>query len=141
MQKPPLLTPLTAALALALTAGCAPSGAADASADADAQALLDRLDTSRSCFTQREVRGYANAPDGPGNSERILVDTGPREEFLLETLGPCPDLDATLRLTIRSRQLSQICTGELADVVLPSTIAGDFNRCTVRVLGRITPEA
>ena len=125
--------PLFAALGLAAcvqSTGEAPDGA-------DNDTLLAVLDTSRACFTQREIRGYSDAPRSDGAAERIILDTGLRERFVLETLGPCPDLDFSMRMALAQRTFGSVCTGDVENLVFPSGTAGADGYCPVRVLGRV----
>ncbi|RJY09947.1 DUF6491 family protein [Aurantiacibacter aquimixticola] len=121
------------AATLALTA-CAQTPPAESAQD---DPLLAQLDTSRSCFIQREVRGYSAAPDAAYGRQRIFLDTGLDERFVLETTGPCPELDFSLRAALSQRTIGSICTGDLETLIVPSRIAQDFGQCPVRVLGRV----
>ena len=96
---------------------------------------LAGLDTSNQCFFTRSVRGFSNAPDGPGGEERIFVDTGGRESFVLEPVGTCLDIDFAQQIAIDSRYGPSLCTGDLADVIVPSATRPD--RCRMRVIGRV----
>ena len=128
------ITPIFgSAVALGLT-GCASIEETDASADEQA---LDEIDRSQSCFSQREIRGYSRAPDGPAGRERIYLDTGLNERFVLETTGACPALDVSLRLRLDTRTFGNVCTDDLATLIIPSTFAQDIGQCPVRVLGRV----
>ena len=70
---------LGSALALA---SCAPAAE-------EPPETLAGLDTSNQCFFTRTVRGFSDAPDGPGGQERIFVDTGGNESFVLQEEGAC----------------------------------------------------
>ncbi|KLI62966.1 DUF6491 family protein [Aurantiacibacter marinus] len=131
--KRPFNAMLGAAIMLGL-AGCAP--VERSGSDASDQ-VLAQLDTSRSCFNQREIRGYARAPGGTGTRERIYLDTGLNERFLLETVGACPDLDFSLRIRLDTRTIGSVCTDDLATLVIPPTAVQEFGQCPVRVLGRV----
>lgn len=124
---------LIAAFAISI-AGCASIEGAETDAD---DPVLAQLDTSRSCFNQREIRGYSRAPDVFGARERVYLDTGVNERFVLEAIGACPDLDFSLRLRLDTRTLGNVCTGDLATLVIPSTFAQELRQCPVRVLGRV----
>lgn len=132
----PLPTTLVAVCALGLGA-CVPKDAPQAD---EATADLAEIDTSLSCFTQREIRSYSRAPDGPSRRERIYLDTGINEKFMLETIGPCPDLDFSLRIALDTRTAGSICTGDVETLVIPSAIPQEFGQCPVRVLGRLIEE-
>ncbi len=134
--RKPLKAAFVGTVAISLGA-CAPMDAPQANA-ADAEPT--EIDTSRSCFTQREIRGYAAAPDGPNGRERIYLDTGIHEQFVLETIGPCPDLDFSLRIALDTRTMGSICTGDVETLVIPSAIPQEFGQCPVRVLGRLVEE-
>ncbi len=119
--------------ALGLSA-CAPT---DAAAVDEYDAVLANLDTQRACFTTREIQGYSNAPESSSRAERIYLDTGMNERFLLETTGPCPELDFGLRLALDVRGTGSICTGDWENLLVPSSLRGEVERCPVRVLGRV----
>lgn len=100
-------------------------------------ATLANLDTDRACFFTREIRGYSNAPESSSRNERIYIDAGGDDRWLLETTGPCPDLDFSLRLALDVRGTGSVCTGDWENLLVPSGIGGDIQRCPVRVLGRV----
>ncbi|MBB3034959.1 DUF6491 family protein [Alteriqipengyuania lutimaris] len=117
------------------TLGCALALASCAPAVEEPPETLAGLDTSKQCFFTRSVRGFSNAPDGPGGRERIFVDTGVNENFVLEPVGTCLDIDFAQRVAIDSRYGPSLCTGELVDVIVPSATRAD--RCRMRVIGRV----
>ena len=128
-----LRTASTAGAMLALAA-CAPM---DEAGTQGYDATLANVDTTRACFFEREVNGYANAPEGPGGRDRLYISTGIDERWLLETWGPCPELDFSLAVQLDVRGAGNICTGESHTLVVPSSIGGGAERCEVRVLGRV----
>lgn len=93
------------------------------------------LDTSNQCFFTRSVQGFSDAPDGPSGQERIFVDTGVNEKFVLEPVGTCLDIDFAQQVAIDSRFGPSLCTGDLTDVIVPSATRAD--RCQMRVIGRV----
>ncbi|MGB3165323.1 MAG: DUF6491 family protein [Alteraurantiacibacter sp.] len=103
-------------------------------------AFLAQVDISRACFNRREVRGYEAARDASGSRERILLDTGLEEIFVLETTGPCPGLDLSLRVALDQRGIGNICTGDFERIVLPRGQGQDLASCPVRVIGRLVPK-
>ncbi|GGD45006.1 hypothetical protein GRI62_10280 [Erythrobacter arachoides] len=121
------------AILLAIT-GCAMAEPADPRTE---EQMLASLDTSRACFTQREIRNFARAPSASAGRERIYLDTGLRETFLLETTGPCAELDFSNRLALETRGLGSVCTGDLENLVFTSRAGGGDGFCPVRVLGRV----
>jgi hypothetical protein len=130
MTRSSILMAGAVAAAAALSA-CAP-------VDPARDTRVAALSTERSCFFTRQINGYSEAPDGPHGSERLYVDTGVNDRYLLETFGPCPDLDWALQIAIDSRMQSSLCTGDTATVIVPRSIGGGgSDRCTARVLGRL----
>ena len=131
MTRLPLLS------ALVPLAACTATPPAEREAE---DAFLARVDTSRACFNTREIRGYEGAPDASGSRERILIDTELDETFVLETTGPCPGLDWSLRVAFDQRGVGHICTGDLERLVLPQRQRQDLATCPARVIGRLGPE-
>lgn len=106
-------------------------------ADGEPAEPVAGLSSEQACFFSRQINGYAEAPDGPGG-DRLYVKTGARERFLLETWGPCPDLDWSFRIGIDTRFSGSLCTGDTATVFVPSTVDGVPTRCSARILGKVT---
>ena len=99
--------------------------------------LLAVLDTSHSCFMRREARGFGDAPGGERRRDRLYLDTGSRERFVVEVQGACPDLDFSNRMAIDSRTGGSVCTGDVVNLVFASRSAGGDGFCPVRVIGRV----
>lgn len=95
------------------------------------------MTTERGCFSVRRVNGYSEAPDGPGGRDRLYINVGVNERWLGETFGACPDLDWSQRIGFDTRMQPSLCTGETATLLVPSSIPGPADRCTVRILGRM----
>ena len=94
---------VSAALAaLACASSCAPVE--------EPAAPIAGLSTERQCFFTDQIDGYGDAPDGP-RGNRIRVSTGPNDRWLLETFGPCPELDWTFHIALETRPGSNLCTG------------------------------
>ena len=130
--------PTTARIALAAgtalgLAACAPM---DEPASSEPDAVLASLDTERACFFQRDVNGYSNAPESANGNDRIWIDTGVRERFLVEAFGTCPELDFSQQIGFETRGAISVCTGDQETLLVPSAIPGGTERCPVRVLGR-----
>ena len=99
------------------------------------------VSSERQCFFVRSVNGYSEAPDGPNGEERLTVSTGPNSDWLLETFGPCLDLDWSFQIAIDTRFAgSNLCTGDTTTIVVPRTASGVPDRCMARVLGKLLPE-
>lgn len=99
------------------------------------------VDSSRQCFFTDRINGYGDAPDGPNGEERLIVSTGPNDDWLFEVRGACPDLDFAQQIAFDTRSRISICTGNTETLLVPSTIRGDFDRCQVRLLGKVTDES
>jgi len=127
---------VTAFAALGL-AGCAPM---DEPSAAEYDASLANIDTSRACFFTRQINGFSNAPDGPRGSERLYVRTGVNEEWLLETMGSCPDLDFILQIALDTGSRTTVCSGSMETLLVPDAFGDRLDRCPVRVIGRVIEE-
>lgn len=119
--------------AMATAAACASC----APVEAEPLAAAAGLSTERQCFFVRQVNGYGQAPDGPRGRERLYVDTGPNDRWLMEAFASCPELDWSQRIALDTRALSSLCTGDTATVLIPDTLGGRVNRCSVRLLGKV----
>lgn len=93
------------------------------------------LSTERQCFFSNQIRGYGDAPDGE-RGDRILVSTSIRDRWLLETFGPCPELNWSHAIALDTRGPSSLCTGDTATLLVPRGLDRRPDRCTVRVLGQ-----
>lgn len=102
--------------------------------------LPPNISADRQCFFVDRVNGYGDAPEGPNGRDRLYVDTGPGGEWLLETFGPCPELDWSFTIGLDTRLQSSLCTGDTATLLVPQTFGGVPNRCTVRVLGKVVEQ-
>lgn len=122
------ILPLAALGPAAVLASCAPPGEPEPE-------TLAGLDTGNQCFFTRSIRGYSDAPDAPSGAERIFVDTGASEKFVLEPAGACPDIGYANRIALDNRNRVSLCTGDTATLLVPSATGTD--RCLVRVIGRI----
>lgn len=133
VHKPELAGAVLGAAMLGLAA-CAPIDAPQAD---EYDATLANIDASRACFFTRQINGYSNAPYGPRSAERLYVSTGVREEWLLETIGACPDLDFSQMIALDTRNRTSVCTGDVETLLVPDGFGDRVDRCQVRVLGRV----
>lgn len=117
-----------------LAAGCT-SGAPS---EPEAQIAFD---TSRQCFFTSSINGYGDAPDGPDGAERLVVSTGPRDDWLFEAIGPCHELDFAEQIALDTGPSTSVCTGHIETLLVPSTIPGNVDRCQVRLLGKVIQPA
>ncbi|GGC31800.1 hypothetical protein GCM10011371_19060 [Novosphingobium marinum] len=113
---------LPAAVAAMLLGGCAayenePEAAYAASGE-------------RQCFFLSQVNGYNYV----GN-DQVRVSTGPGEDYLFETFGPCPDLAFAESLAFDQNGPGQICNGIDVDLIVPGAIGPQ--RCAVRMIRKL----
>lgn len=116
----------------AMTAACAP-----VEGEADATEASPLVSSERQCFFTRQINGYGEAPDGPGGEERIYINTGANDRWLVEPIGVCPEIDFALRIGLDRPTVTSLCSGDLTTLLVPSTIPGEVDRCQVRVLGKV----
>jgi hypothetical protein len=87
------------------------------------------------CFTHSEISGFT-APD----DHTVFLRVSVRDIYRLETMGPCPDMDWSMRLGVRDRGGGGwICTGDLAEVIVADNGIGP-QTCPVRVIAKLTPD-
>ncbi len=99
------------------------------------------VDTGRQCFFSSRISGYTSAPNGPNGEKRLIVRTGPREEWLFEVVGSCIDLNFANRIAFDLRGSTSLCTGNRETLLVPSNIASrGMDRCQVRMLGKLLPQ-
>lgn len=110
-------------------ASCAP-------VDEEPAAPIAGLSTERQCFFTDQINGYGDAPDG-ARGNRIRVSTGPNDRWLLETFGPCPELDWSFQIGLETRPGTSLCTGDTATLLVPQSIGDRPDRCSVRLLGKL----
>jgi len=121
------LIPAAALVAAAACASCAP---------VEEPEPIAGLSTERQCFFTRQINGYGDAPDGP-RGDRIYIDTGPRDRWLLETFGSCYELDWAQTIALDTRSMSNMCTGDTATLIVPRGLDRTPDRCSVRLLGKM----
>lgn len=122
---------LAAALSIGL-AGAAIAQGQPAATDAS-PAKTEAAKPQRSCFFNRDIRGFA-APD----DKTLYLRVRTKDVYRLEMMGRCPDLDWENRIAIDSRGSSSICDAVDATVLVRGPIGVD--RCPVKSITRLTPE-
>ena len=93
---------------------------------------------TRDCFFASQVNGFAYAGRTDDGADQIYVDTGPRDTYLFETFGRCPDLNFSETIAFDQNGPGTICSGLDVDLVVPSTIGPQ--RCPVRMIRKLTLE-
>jgi len=91
---------------------------------------------ARECFLPSQVSGYNNAPDSAEGREQIYVSTGPRDTYLFEMFGPCPELDFSEAIGFDTRGSTRICSGLDVTLVVPGSIGPQ--RCPVRMVRKLS---
>jgi len=126
------------ALAFATLAAAAVTACTSAQSDPEPVAGLS---TGRQCLFTSQINGYSDAPGGSNGSDRLYVNTGPNGRWLFETFGACPELDWTFSIALDTRptSASSLCTGDTATLLVPRSLGGPPDRCTVRLLGKMEP--
>jgi Family of unknown function (DUF6491) len=85
------------------------------------------------CFLASQVNGFASHGD-----ESVDVRVGANRNFRLSLAGPCPDVDSSLRVALRTRAGgSWICQGADAEIIVPSPTG--TQRCLVTAVRPLSP--
>jgi len=87
------------------------------------------------CFPISAVTGFRQGP----TPDEIYVDVGPRDVYLFQTFGPCPDLDFSWAIGFATDFGDFVCDALDVDLVLPQATVGP-RRCPVRMIRKLTPE-
>jgi hypothetical protein len=115
---------LGGALALATAASVADSAPPD-----------KKPQSAHQCFSRSMLSGFS-APD----EHTLYLRANVNDVYRVETMGPCPDMDWSLRLGLEDRGGGGwICTGDLAEVIVADRGIGHF-RCPVRIGPKLTKE-
>ena len=118
-----------AAIGLAALAGCAGTEDPNSAGSEGAARPAPR------CFLASNARNFRSV-----NSTTVHLRVGRRDFYRLDLLGPCPDIDFSLRLGLQTRGSSQICVGSgLGTNIIVRGSRGP-TRCAVRQITALTPE-
>lgn len=117
-----------ALIGMVALAGCAQTGADGVNGQTSLSATND-------CFFLSQVSGFTDAPDAEAGTDRIFVHTGPRDTYLFETFGSCPDLNYSETIGFDQNGPGQICRGIDVDLLVPTTIG--TQRCPVRMISKV----
>jgi hypothetical protein len=85
----------------------------------------------RQCFWTDRISSFA-APD----NHTVNVRVGVRDVYQMELFAPCPEVNWSQRIAVRSRGSSQICSGLDAEVIAPSSLGPQ--RCAVRTVRKLS---
>jgi hypothetical protein len=117
-----------AAAAVAVTAGCAPQ------AGEPGQVAAAGRDQ---CFLPSQVAGFSAVDD-----DTVNVFVGANDVYSLDLAGPCPNVDWSLQIGIRSTGGgSWVCGGLDAELLVPDVSGMGTNRCMVTNIQKLSPEA
>jgi len=85
------------------------------------------------CFLASQVNGFTSHGD-----EWVDVRVGANRAYRLNLAGPCPDVDSSLRVALRTRAGgSWICQGADAEIIVPSPTG--TQRCLVTGVRPLSP--
>lgn len=117
-----------AAIGFAALAGCAPSESPDSGSQVATR-------PAPRCFLASNARNFRSV-----NSTTVHLRVGRRDFYRIDLLGPCPDLDFSLRLGLQTRGTSQVCVGSgLGTSIIVRGSRGP-TRCSIRQITALTPE-
>jgi hypothetical protein len=87
------------------------------------------------CFFAGNARNFRSV-----NSTTVNLRVGRRDFYRIDLLGPCPDIDFSLKLGLQTRGSSQICTGSgLGTNIIVRGSRGP-TRCPIRQITALTPD-
>lgn len=91
---------------------------------------------TRQCFSSSQVTNFRAGQD----DRTLYLRVGVKDVYRLDLLAPCPEIDMSNQIAIRSRGgAMNICSG-LDAVILAPGLRG-ARRCEVKTVQRMTPEA
>ena len=120
-MRPFACTGLIVAGTALLAAGCAASEGRTSAA------------IGRQCFNASTISGFVEA-----TRDHVIVNTGPRDYYRLDTFAPCEDLDFRETIAIKATSGSPwVCSGMDAELIVPSTIGP--HTCMLRNMRKLSP--
>lgn len=129
MARTSVWAAIATAATLAAIAGCAET------ADPESSGSQAAARTPPRCFHVSNARNFRSV-----NATTVHLRVGRRDFYRLDLLGPCPDLDFSLRLGLQTRGGSQICTGSGLGTSIVVRGARGPQRCSIRQITALTPE-
>src|SRR6478735_3031603 len=118
-----------AAIGLAALAGCAETGNPESSGSEAAARTAPR------CFNASAARNFRSV-----NATTVHLRVGRRDFYRIDLLGPCPDINFSMRLGLRTSGSAQVCTGSGlgTSIVVPGSRGP--TRCPIRQITALTAE-
>lgn len=120
---------VTAAIGLAMIAGCAET------TDPNSAGSEGVARTAPRCFLASNARSFRSV-----NATTVHLRVGRNDFYRLDLIGPCPDIDFSLRLGLQTRGSSQVCTGSGLGTSIVVRGSRGPTRCQVRQITALTPE-
>lgn len=89
------------------------------------------------CFLPSQVTGFHAVDD-----DTVHVFVGANDVYTLDLAGPCPNVDWSLQVGIRSTGGSDwVCGGLDAELLVPDVSGQGTNRCMVTNIQQLDPDA
>ena len=87
----------------------------------------------RQCFWPASVSGFSHV-----GRDQLRVETGPKDVYLLETLGSCPDAGYSEQIAFDARGPGMLCTGETVTIIVPTPTGPQ--RCPARIVRKLSED-
>jgi len=89
------------------------------------------------CFLPSQVTGFHAVDD-----DTVQVFVGANDVYTLDLAGPCPNVDWSLQVGIRSTGGGDwVCGGLDAELLVPDVSGQGTNRCMVTNIQKLDPDA
>ena len=118
-----------AAITLTAIAGCAETS------DPESAGSQGAARTAPRCFSASNARNFRQV-----DSRTVHLRVGRRDFYRIDLLGPCPNLDFSLRVGFQTSGSSLVCTGTAVGNSLVVRGARGPERCPIRSITAMTPE-
>ena len=91
--------------------------------------------TAPRCFRASDARNFRSV-----DATTVNLRVGRRDFYRIDLLGPCPDLNFSMRMGLRTTGGSQVCTGPGlgTSIVVPGPRGA--TRCPIRQITALTAE-
>lgn len=121
-----------AAVGLAAIAGCAETAG---TSDPNSAGSQGAARTAPRCFRAADARNFRSV-----NATTVNLRVGRRDFYRIDLLGPCPDLNFSMRMGLRTSAGSQVCTGSGigTSIIVPGSRGP--TRCAIRQITALSPE-
>jgi hypothetical protein len=130
MARASAWTLTAAAIGLAALVGCA-----ETSTDPNSAGSQGAARAAPRCFRAADARSFRSV-----NSTTVNIRVGRRDFYRLDLLGPCPDLNFSMKLGLQTRGSSQVCVGSGLGTNIVVRGSRGPTTCPVRQITALTPE-